>query len=278
MSDEAESPSAPAQDETASRGDAQTEDPDADAEAADRETTGGETGGEATGDETGRETSAAESGAPTDAPTTHPEATADPAAPEQDASGSSTVDAAAAQTPATQPSGRQAAPRESTAETSSRERAALAGEPGGTAGPGLRAVARGAAGFLVSVTFTVVAVVASLLPPVPLFGAPVNVAAWSGLVILGLVAATWLGFEVGLGLLSLRRLATFVGTAWLLLLPLALLVEGVLVPRLFPGVVAIYLGRLLVFAVATAGAFWLAARGGWARVRGRFGSGGKGST
>jgi hypothetical protein len=138
----------------------------------------------------------------------------------------------------------------------------------------LDAVVRGALGFLVAVTYTVVAAVASLVPPVSLAGATLNVAVWTGLIVVGLVAAAWVGFDVGRGDLSVRRLATFVGTAWVLLLPLGAVVEGVVAPLLGAGLVTIYLGRILVFAVATAGALWMAYGGGWDRARARMGSGG----
>lgn len=137
-----------------------------------------------------------------------------------------------------------------------------------------RAVAHGATGFLVAALYTVVAAVASLVPPDPVVGPSFNLAAWIGLVVAGLLAAVWLGFDVGRGAISIRRLATFVVTAWVLWLPLGAVVEGVVAPLVDAGPLGVYLGRLVVFGVATAGAAWMAYGGGWERARSRMRSGG----
>ena len=143
-----------------------------------------------------------------------------------------------------------------------------------TAGIDAATVARGVAGFLVAVTYTVVAAAASLPPPASFVGPRLNVAAWVGLVVVGVLAAGWVGFDVGRGEASLRRLVTFVVTGWVLLLPLGALTEGVVAGPVGAGAPGKYLGRLLVFGVATVGAAWMAYGGGWERARRRMGSGG----
>lgn len=134
-------------------------------------------------------------------------------------------------------------------------------------------VVRGAAGVLVAGSYTVVAAAVTLVPPVALVGARLNVAAWVGLVVAGVLAAMLAGFDVGRGDTSLRALAQFVVTAWVLLLPLGATGDFVTgVAGL--GVLGEYLARLVGFGVATGGAAWMAYGGGWDRARGRMGSGG----
>lgn len=128
---------------------------------------------------------------------------------------------------------------------------------------------RGLVAFLVAATYTVVAAVASLVPEVAVAGAPVNVAVWSAVLVVGIVAAAWLGADVGRRYLSFRSLVVFVATAWLVLVPLFVAGEMGIAPTPEAGPVDVFLYRLVAFAVATGVAAWMAYGGGWTRIRSR---------
>lgn len=134
-------------------------------------------------------------------------------------------------------------------------------------------VGRGVLGFLLAASF-VLAAVTTLAPPTALVGARLNVAAISGLVIVGLLAAGWVGADAARGRLSLRRLATFVVTGWLLLLPLGAFGRWLVGTVLGAGPVGLYTARVFVLLIATGSAGWMAYSGGWERARHRMGSGG----
>lgn len=135
-------------------------------------------------------------------------------------------------------------------------------------------VGRGVVAFLVTATYTVGAAVAALVPPVVLWGGGLNVTVWTGVLVVGVVVAAWFGFDVGQRVLSLHRVVAFVLIAWVVLVALGGLLEGVLVPTFDVAALDIYLGRVVVFAVATVAAAWLTYGGGWTRARSRVGAGG----
>ena len=133
----------------------------------------------------------------------------------------------------------------------------------------LGVLGRGLVAFLVTATYTVVAAVASLVPAVAVAGAPVNVAVWSAVLVVGIVAAAWLGADVGRRYLSIRSLVVFVATAWLVLVLLFVAGEMGIAPPAQADPVDVYLFRLVSFAVATGLAAWMAYGGGWTRIRSR---------
>jgi hypothetical protein len=136
-----------------------------------------------------------------------------------------------------------------------------------------RSVGRGAAGFLLAGTY-VLAAGTTLAPPTALVGAGLNVAATSGLIITGLVAAGWVGIDAARGRLSLRRLTTFVVTGWLLLLPLGAIGRWLVGTVIGAGPPGLYATQVVVLLIATGSAGWMAYSGGWERARNRMGSGG----
>ncbi|MEF8801570.1 MAG: hypothetical protein V5A56_11165 [Halolamina sp.] len=136
-----------------------------------------------------------------------------------------------------------------------------------------RSVGRGAAGFLLAGAY-VLAAGTALAPPTALVGARLNVAATSGLIIAGLVAAGWVGVDAARGRLELRRLATFVVTGWLLLLALGAIGRWLVGTVIDTGPPGLYLAQVVVLLVATVSAGWMAYSGGWERARHRMGSGG----
>lgn len=136
-----------------------------------------------------------------------------------------------------------------------------------------RVVGRGVAGFLLVGTY-VVAAGTTLAPPTALVGARLNVAAISGIVIAGLVAAGWVGVDAARGRLSLRRLTTFVVTGWLLLLPLGAIGRWLVGTVIGAGALGLYATQVFVLLITTVSAGWMAYSGGWERARHRMGSGG----
>lgn len=136
-----------------------------------------------------------------------------------------------------------------------------------------RVVGRGTVGFSLAGTYAFAAVT-TLAPPPALVGAQLNVAAVSGLVIVGLLAAGWVGVDAARGRLTLRRLATFVVTGWLLLLPLGAIGRWLVGTVLGTSTGGVYATRIVLFVVATVSAGYMAYSGGWERARRRMGSGG----
>jgi len=136
-----------------------------------------------------------------------------------------------------------------------------------------RVVGRGAVGFLLAGSF-VLAAVTTLAPPPALVGPRLNVAAIIGLAIAGLLAAGWVGVDAARGRLELRRLATFVATGWLLLLPLGAFGRWLVATVAGTGAAGRYATAVVVFLVVAGSAGWMAYSGGWERARRRMGSGG----
>ncbi len=136
-----------------------------------------------------------------------------------------------------------------------------------------RRFGRGAAGFFLAGTY-VVAAGTTLQPPPALVGPRLSIAATIGLVIAGLLAAGWVGVDAAHGWLELRRLATFVVTGWLLLLPLGAVWQWLVGSVLGAGTVGVYATRIFVFVIAIVSAGYMAYSGGWERARDRMGSGG----
>lgn len=137
----------------------------------------------------------------------------------------------------------------------------------------MRRIGRGIVGYLIASTY-VVAAGTTLAPPPALVGPRLNVAAIIGLIIAGLVAAGWVAVDAAREQLELRRLATFVVTGWLLLLPLGAFGEWVVGTVLGAGTVGRYTTAIVVFVLVTASAGYMAFNGGWERARRRMGSGG----
>lgn len=137
-----------------------------------------------------------------------------------------------------------------------------------------RTLARGAVGFLLVATYAVVAGVTTLAPPPALVGTQLNVATATGLAIAGTLASAWVGVDTARGRLAVRRVATFVLTGWVLVLPFGAFGQWLVGTVLGAGSAGVYAVRVAVFAGATVGAAWMAYGGGWERARRRMGSGG----
>lgn len=132
---------------------------------------------------------------------------------------------------------------------------------------------RAVVGFLLTATY-VFAAGTTLPPPATLVGPRLNIAATIGLVIAGLLVAGWAGVDAARGRLELRRLATFVVTGWLLLLPLGAFGAWLMGTVVDAGEIGRYATVVVVFVVVTGSAGWMAYSGGWERARRRMGSGG----